>query len=214
MSLNSPVSWCTDGTEQPPQAEERVQSVKWCQSLERKSVTTMVVGGGRWVWEVKSMCGGGNKQSPHRDAKLRYRQTERGRELFTRLKGKRIPLFIRVRSKNNSPFLSAAHWGRLVKESVSEEGASKSCRGPNRMKSQSEREGLKQKRSTRGKAHRGTAKKGRARVDSSRKLTLSSLGSICESPLKLHRSASWIRFSALTHPLCLTPRLLLVLVQQ
>lgn len=92
------------------------------------------------------------------------RERERGRELFTRLKGKRIPLLICVQSKNNFPFLSTAHWGRLVKESVSEEGASKSCRGPNKMKSQSEREGLKWKMCTRGKAHRVTAKTGRARV--------------------------------------------------
>lgn len=34
---------------------------------------------------------------------------------------KNVPLLICVQSKNNLPSLSTAHWGRLVKESVSKE---------------------------------------------------------------------------------------------
>jgi len=108
---SSPISCCTDGTEHPPQAEERVQSVGWCQCLERMSVR--VVGGGRWVWEEKSLCGGSNNRSPT-EMLSSIANWKRGRELFTRMK-KNVPLLICVQSKNNLPSLSTAHWGRLVK---------------------------------------------------------------------------------------------------
>lgn len=66
---------------------------------------------------------------------------------------KNVPLLICVQSKNNFPSLSTAHWGRLVKESVSKdkrgrERESKCYRGPNkkkREKGQETREGLRWK---------------------------------------------------------------------
>lgn len=55
---------------------------------------------------------------------------------------KNVPLLICVQSKNNLPFLSTAHWGRLVKECVSErERESKCSRGPNKKKREKGREG-------------------------------------------------------------------------
>ncbi len=53
-----------------------------------------------------------------------------------------------MQSKNNLPSLSTAHWGRLVKASVSKERESKCCREPNkkkREKGQEKREGLRWK---------------------------------------------------------------------
>lgn len=61
---------------------------------------------------------------------------------------KNVPLLICVQSKNNLPSLSTAHWGRLVKESVSAESESKCCRGPNkkrRERGRERREGLRWK---------------------------------------------------------------------
>ena len=86
----------------------------------------MTVGGGEvdesGGGEEKSMCGGGNTRSP--TEMLTPLQTEReGRGLFTRMK-KNVPLLICVQSKNNLSFLYTAHWGRLVKESVSRESQS------------------------------------------------------------------------------------------
>lgn len=40
---------------------------------------------------------------------------------------KNVPLLICAQSKNNLPSLSTAHWGRLVKESVSAERESQSA---------------------------------------------------------------------------------------
>lgn len=47
---------------------------------------------------------------------------------------KNVPLLICVQSKNNLSSLSTAHWGRLVKESVSKERESKCCGVPNKKK--------------------------------------------------------------------------------
>lgn len=61
---------------------------------------------------------------------------------------KKVPLLICVQSKNNLPSLSTAHWGKLVKESVSKERASKCCTEPNkkrRERGREQREGLKWK---------------------------------------------------------------------
>lgn len=62
---------------------------------------------------------GRKHEIPHRDAKLHYGIKER-EGLFTRMK-KSVPLLICVQSKNNLPSPSTAHWGKLVKESVSKE---------------------------------------------------------------------------------------------
>lgn len=61
---------------------------------------------------------GANSRSP---TELLNSATDReNRGLFTRMK-QNVPLLICVQSKNNLPSLSTAHWGKLVKLSVSKE---------------------------------------------------------------------------------------------
>lgn len=66
---------------------------------------------------------GANSRSP---TELLNSVTDReNRGLFTRMK-QNVPLLICVQSKNNLPSLSTAHWGKLVKLSVSKERQSES----------------------------------------------------------------------------------------
>lgn len=79
-----------------------------------------------------------------------------GRGLFTRMK-KNVPLLICMQSKNNLPSLSTAHWGRLVKKSVSKERVKLLKRTKQKEKRKGTREegGIKmEKWSTSGRAER------------------------------------------------------------
>lgn len=59
---------------------------------------------------------------------------------------KNVPLYICALSKNNLSSLSTAHWGGLIKESVSKRERERECgRGPNKKKiekRQEKKEGL------------------------------------------------------------------------
>ncbi len=80
-----------------------------------------VGGGGEMsLAEGRGVCAGVVTQDPPQRCKMPLQTEREGRGLSTRMK-KNLLLLICVQSKNNLPFLSTAHWGRLVKESVSKE---------------------------------------------------------------------------------------------